>query len=370
MAGPSVVLDCAPKPPGLLPRHAHTWVMLGLAVVMMTIIALSGPSRPAEKRPTSATTSALEPNQARIQEYRARIDEEARRLAAAQAEWEVAKRSVGTQTPPAPLTPAAGESQVAAGPHAAGSEETSMAREHAQREYRALFADNVALTFRPHDEPASHPPTNAPASSPVSTPVPPPADPATATHPRHPLLEGTIIEAVLTNRLDGSFVGPVNALVTTAVYSHDRQHQLIPQGARLLGEAKAVASFGQSRLAVAFHRLVLPDGSAVTLDEFKGLSQVGDTGLRDQVNHHYAELFGVSLAIGAIGGLAQLNARAGVDATAADTYRQGVAISTAQSSLHILDRFLNVLPTVTIREGQRLKVYLSGDLELPAYGER
>jgi type IV secretion system protein VirB10 len=32
-----------------------------------------------------------------------------------------------------------------------------------------------------------------------------------------------------------------------------------------------------------------------------------------------------------------------------------------------LDRFLNILPTVTIREGHRIKVYLSNDLVLPAY---
>ncbi len=47
--------------------------------------------------------------------------------------------------------------------------------------------------------------------------------------------------------------------------------------------------------------------------------------------------------------------------------RQGFAQSTAQSSAQILDKFLNVLPTITIREGHRVKVYLSGDLALPDY---
>jgi type IV secretion system protein VirB10 len=47
--------------------------------------------------------------------------------------------------------------------------------------------------------------------------------------------------------------------------------------------------------------------------------------------------------------------------------RQGFAASTAQSSAQILDKFLNVLPTVTLREGHRVKVYLSGDLALPDY---
>ena len=43
--------------------------------------------------------------------------------------------------------------------------------------------------------------------------------------------------------------------------------------------------------------------------------------------------------------------------------------SLANSSMHILDKFLNVLPTVTIREGNRVKVYLSGDLLLPDYSQ-
>ena len=53
--------------------------------------------------------------------------------------------------------------------------------------------------------------------------------------------------------------------------------------------------------------------------------------------------------------------------SAADAYRQGVSSSLAQSSTHILDRFLNILPTLTIREGQRIKIYLQQDLALPAY---
>ena len=37
------------------------------------------------------------------------------------------------------------------------------------------------------------------------------------------------------------------------------------------------------------------------------------------------------------------------------------------SGERILDRFLNILPTITIREGTRVKVYLSNDLLLPDY---
>src|SRR5438046_9978041 len=76
----------------------------------------------------------------------------------------------------------------------------------------------------------------------------------------HRILEGTVIETVLTNRLDGGVAAPVNCLVTTPVYSHDGQVVLIPAGSRVLGKTTPVQGFGDTRLAVAFHPLALPNG--------------------------------------------------------------------------------------------------------------
>jgi type IV secretion system protein VirB10 len=193
------------------------------------------------------------------------------------------------------------------------------------------------------------------------------ASSSSSDEPRYRLFEGTVIDTVLTNRLDGTFTGPVNCLVSVPVYAAD--HLVIPAGSRVLGEASAVNTFGQSRLVVVFHRVILPNGTTVDLNGFHGLNQIGDLGLQDQVNRHYAQLFGVSLALGALAGFAQAQSSAGLDATGLDVYRQGVAANVSQSSARILDRFLNILPTVTIREGHRIKVYLSNDLQLPAYRE-
>ena len=119
------------------------------------------------------------------------------------------------------------------------------------------------------------------------------------------VFEGTILETLLINRLNGTFAGPVSCLVTTDIYSHDRQHVLIPAGTKVLGEAKKVEAFGQQRLAVFFHRLIMPDGYSVSLDQFKGLNQIGETALRDKVNNHYLQIFGASLAVGILGGIAE-----------------------------------------------------------------
>jgi type IV secretion system protein VirB10 len=128
-----------------------------------------------------------------------------------------------------------------------------------------------------------------------------------------------------------------------------------------------VQAFGETRLAVLFHRLIMPDGYSVSLDQFKGLNQTGDTGLRDRVNNHYARIFGASLAIGALGAVAEAGTGGVLTQSGTDRIRQGFGVSSAQSSQQILEKFLNVLPTITIREGHRVKVYLSGDLALPDY---
>jgi type IV secretion system protein TrbI len=177
---------------------------------------------------------------------------------------------------------------------------------------------------------------------------------------------------VLVTRLNGDFSGPVICMLTNNIYSHDGLRLLIPAGTKVLGETKRVEGFGQTRLAVAFHRLIMPDGYAVDLDQFHGLNQIGETGLKDQVNHHYLQIFGASIAVGALGGLAQAGTNTsslGLPQTTTDAYRQGVATSFAQSSTHILDRFLNLLPTITIREGHRVKVYLTQDLLVPDYAQ-
>jgi type IV secretory pathway VirB10-like protein len=44
-----------------------------------------------------------------------------------------------------------------------------------------------------------------------------------------------------------------------------------------------------------FHRLVMPDGFSANLDRFQGLNQIGDAGLRDQVNKRHRDYGRVEL---------------------------------------------------------------------------
>jgi len=183
--------------------------------------------------------------------------------------------------------------------------------------------------------------------------------------------EGSVLDTVLMNRLDGDAVGPVKVLVSNPLYSHDHQHVIVPEGSVVLGEAKKIgaAGFGQQRrMAVVFHRLIMPDGYSVDLDQFQGLDQIGEEGLKDKVNNHYLQIFGTSIALGVIAGASQITQGGGTITTSgSQAFTNGAAGSVSQSAATILDRFIQIPPTITIREGHRVKVYFTQDLLLPAY---
>jgi len=401
--GAAPVSDHRPVPRGVLPRGFQTWLMAGLALGIVLIILITGRSEPS-RNPAQTQQAPAAPNPDRLRDYQERLRAmEARQALEAQA--------------PQPSVPEAPRFEEPAGP----APEDPIAADRKRREYESLFASNVVLSRRPEGErPEAGQPAGAQSgevSHDISNPsldeiagavlratggtsagatrpaaatggaaseqvgslassasgrqerTPDRTDPISAAGPLHTLLEGTFIDTVLTNRLDGSGTAPVNCLVTNPVYSHSGQHVLIPAGARVLGETRPVQALGETKLAVGFHRLLMPDGSTLRLDQFLGLNQIGDAGLRDKVNQHYWSTFGSAGAVGLISGLAQWIGTAGFSGGTGDrtVIIAGGADAASQASLQVMSRFLNRLPTVTIREGHRVKVYVTSDLQLPAY---
>ena len=176
------------------------------------------------------------------------------------------------------------------------------------------------------------------------------------------IYEGSFLEAVLVTQLSGDFPGPVLAQVATPFYSADRQRVLVPRGARVIGTASAVIGQDQERLAVSFHRLIYPDGRWVTLD-FHGLNQVGEGALKDQVNRHYFSMFAAVGAVGIISGLTLQNSNP--YGGGAQAFRAGAGQGLGQAAEQILQRFLNRLPTITIRAGHRLRIWFTSDVLVP-----
>ena len=176
------------------------------------------------------------------------------------------------------------------------------------------------------------------------------------------IYEGSFLEAVLVTQLSGDFPGPVLAQVAVPFYSADRQRVLVPRGARVIGTASAVQGQDQERLAVSFHRLIYPDGRWVTLD-FHGLNQVGEGALKDRVNRHYFSMFAAVGAVGIISGLTLQNSNP--YGGGAQAFRAGAGQGLGQAAEQILQRFLNRLPTLTIRAGHRLRIWFTSDVLVP-----
>jgi type IV secretory pathway VirB10-like protein len=192
-----------------------------------------------------------------------------------------------------------------------------------------------------------------------------------ATGQPYVVYEGAFLDTVLMNRLDGDSAGAVKVMVSNPLYSHDHQHVIIPEGTQVLGEAKKIGGNGfgqQRRMAVVFHRMIMPDGYSVDLDQFHGLDQIGEEGLKDKVNNHYLQIFGVSIALGVVAGAAQITAGGGTITTSgSQAFTNGAAAGVSQQATTVLDRFIQIPPTITIREGHRVKVYFTQDMLLPAY---
>lgn len=193
----------------------------------------------------------------------------------------------------------------------------------------------------------------------------------------HRLFEGQIIDSVLANRLVGDLDGPVEVIVTNAVYAQDGT-LVIPAGAHVLGQAKRVTAVGVTRLGVGFHRLIMPPrggraGVSYSLDsKALGLNQIGDVGLKDKVRHHYLSTFGAAAAIGFISGMAQSIGNQVVGSGHDNdtvVIVGGVADSTSQAAAQTLQQYTNRPWGIEITEGHRVKVYITADLDLPAYRE-
>jgi type IV secretion system protein VirB10 len=401
---PPAVHDKRRIPEGVVPKQAQGYVMAGLAVLILLAVMFSkNHAKPAPKEtPQSAVSVSTDMNQRKIQELEQNLSADQR---------QVQQQRAGTALPSAGVASAANLAQPGAAAQPGSAAQFSQAppiasAQSAERPrdpvadaekamaFKARFASNLVSGI----DGSAHVPTVTSDSSDVSArtgavdasfPARSTSLPQTSAAQATPaagnkrtaevnvnaargqpfvVFEGTTIDTVLVNRLDGEFAGPLKVMVTNPIYSQDRQHILVPEGTFILGDVQKVAGLGVKRLAVTFHRMLMPDGYSVDLDQFHGLDQAGATGLKDKVNNHYVEIFGASIALGVIAGATQAsNNNAGYNQSGTEAYKSGIASSLSQSSANVLDRFINIPPTITIREGHRIKVYITQDMLLPAY---
>ncbi len=182
------------------------------------------------------------------------------------------------------------------------------------------------------------------------------------------VFEGTVLEGVVTNHIDGGLSGPILIMLTTDYYSHDHQQLLMPQGTRLIGNVQSVGNAQQRKMFVTFHRAVCPDGFSLDFDKYIGLDPIGTTGLATNVDHGYLQAFAAAAAVGGLGGLAQIGNNGSVLSPSTEI-RNGISEQAATEGEQVLNHFLNRLPIITLKEGSRARVYIGRDILIPSYAE-
>ena len=178
---------------------------------------------------------------------------------------------------------------------------------------------------------------------------------------------GTIIPAALITGVRSDLPGQITAQVTANVYdSPTGRILLIPQGARLIGEYDSEIVAGQTRVLLAWDRLIVPDGRSIVLERQPGADRAGFAGLQGRVNQHWGNLLKAAAVSTLLGVGAELGADSEDDLTRA--LRRGSQDTINQTGQHIVRRQLNVQPTLTIRPGHPLRVILTRDLVLEPIG--
>ena len=175
------------------------------------------------------------------------------------------------------------------------------------------------------------------------------------------LQAGAVIPAALITGIRSDLPGQITAQVTENVYdSPTGSLLLIPQGTRIIGQYDDGVTFGQRRVLLVWNRLILPGGGSIVLERLPGADASGYAGLEDGVDYHWWDLMKAA-------GLSTLLA-VGTELATSDedrlirAIRDGAQDTVNQAGQQIVQRQLQVAPTLTIRPGFPVRIIVTRDL--------
>ncbi|MBI1330270.1 MAG: conjugal transfer protein TrbI [Alphaproteobacteria bacterium] len=181
------------------------------------------------------------------------------------------------------------------------------------------------------------------------------------------VLAGTVIAASLLTGLNSDLPGLVTAQITENVYDSVSGHVLlIPQGSRLMGSYDSVVAFGQSRALVVWQRIIMPDGSSIQIDNLPATDPAGYAGLEDEVDYHTWTLL-KGIAMSTLLGVGTQVTFGSSQSNLVEAIRESTQESTNQAGQRIVEKDLNIQPTITVRPGWPLRVIVHKDLILRPY---
>ena len=184
---------------------------------------------------------------------------------------------------------------------------------------------------------------------------------------------GAVIPGIMVTGINSDLPGNIIAQVSQNVFdTATGNHLLLPQGAKLFGIYDSRVIYGQERVLVAWNRIVFPDGSAVTLGAMPGADMGGNAGYTDEVNNHYLRIFGSAVLMSMItGGMSYSMDALNTSGSSGGTNRaptlqdeMGAALAAqmGQATMQLLQKNLNIKPTLEIRPGYQFNVIVTKDL--------
>ena len=181
------------------------------------------------------------------------------------------------------------------------------------------------------------------------------------------VMAGSVIAASLITGVNSDLPGEVTAQITENVYdSVSGQILLIPQGSRLIGTYDSVVAFGQSRALLVWQRIILPDGSSIEIDNLPATDAAGYAGLTDEVDYHtWALLKGVALST--LLGVGTQVTFGSQQSNLVQAIRESTQQNVNQAGQRVVEKNLNIQPTITIRPGWPLRIVVHKDLVLRPY---
>lgn len=189
--------------------------------------------------------------------------------------------------------------------------------------------------------------------------------------PRTPfeLRAGFVVPATLISGINSDLPGQIMAQVAQDVYDTPiGKYLLIPQGSRLVGSYSSDVAFGQSRVLVAWQRIVFPDGKAMDIGAMPGGDSAGYAGFKDQVNNHYVRLFGSAFLMSGVAAGITYSQRQNQTTNAYGPPSASSALSEAlgqqlgQVTAQLIAKNLSISPTLEIRPGYRFNVVVTKDM--------
>src|SRR6476659_719797 len=187
---------------------------------------------------------------------------------------------------------------------------------------------------------------------------------------RYVVQAGSVISAALITGIRSDLPGQIMGHVTEPLFDTlSGQILLVPQGARLIGIYDSHVTHGQSRVLLVWTRLIMPNGRSIVLERQPGADSGGYAGLEDEVDNHWGAVFKAALlsTLLAVGSEVGAGSHTGNNGDIIQALRRGSSDSLNQTGQKIVQRNLNIQPTLTIRPGFPVRAIVNHDLVLEPY---